>query len=332
MNCYSGKTVLITGATGLIGSHLVDTFMQMKDVHVIALSRSSKKLQEGFADYLSSPFFKILPQNISEEISGDLGTIDYIFHAASPMEGKIISNTPVDVIIPNLTGTINCLEFLRKQKQKEGITGRLILFSSVTVYGNISNEDICVEENETRVTDSLDSISAPYSQSKRMSEVIAKAYIRQYELDVVIARLSTVYGDVRFVPDTAFYEFITKAIKRENIILNSSNAPRRDNIFIHDAVSGLLCIAESGLRGEAYNISSNGDKDNYASVDEIATIISDIANRKEGKTISVYYKQKNSKKRNPGLKLNNKKLKALGWEITTSLSDGISKTLDSFQI
>lgn len=331
MNCYSGKSVLITGATGLIGSHVTDEFMKMGDVRVFALGRSETKLKKGFSEYLSNPNFRIIAQNISEEIDSSIGNIDYVFHAASPMEGKIISNTPVDVIIPNLTGTINCLEFLRKQKECRGTSGKLILFSSVTVYRNNANEDIIVNETETGVSDFIESVSAPYSQSKRMSEVIARAYHKQFEIDMVIARLSTVYGDVRFVPDTAFYEFIGKALRRENIVMNSSCAPRRDNIFVDDAVSGLLCIAEKGISGETYNISSNGEGGNYAAVDEIAMLVAKLSNRENSNEISVQYKEESSEQRKPGLRLDNAKLKSLGWQVTTTLSDGIIKTLNSFK-
>ena len=229
---FEGKTVLVTGATGLVGSHIVNEFMQMDNVHVIALSRSEEKLKKVFGKYLEDARFRIIAQNVSEKINSDIGPVDYLFHAASPMEGKIIANYPVDVVSPNLVGTINCLEYLREQKEVKGKSGRLILFSSVTVYGNNTNNDICVKESDTKVADFLDAVNAPYSQSKRMSEVIARAYGKQYGIDIVIARLSTVYGDTCIVPDTAFYEFINKALKRESIIVNSSSAPRRDNIYI----------------------------------------------------------------------------------------------------
>ena len=204
---YENKTVLITGATGLIGSHIVDRLMELDNVRVIALSRNEEKLEIGFSKYLNDPRFRIIVGNIQENLEID-EKVDYIFHAASPMESKVIKNKPLDVINPNILGTINCLELLRKQKEEKGISGRMILFSSVTVYGNVTNNDIVVSEENTNVTEKLENLSAPYSQSKRMAEVIALAYYRQLEIDVVICRFSTVYGYTRFIPDTAFFEFI----------------------------------------------------------------------------------------------------------------------------
>lgn len=327
MDYYAGKTVLITGATGLIGSHIVDELMAGENTTVIALSRSEEKLKKGFQEYFGNSRFKIVAQDITEPLEFD-EQIDFIFHAAGPMEGKIIQNYPVDVINPNILGTINCLEFLRRQEKNTGLKGRLILFSSVTVYGNNTEQDLTISEADTRVTETLEAKSAPYSQSKRMSEVIVRAYIKQYGVDAVIGRFSTVYGWTRFIPDTAFYEFIKKAMLGEQISLNNAGLPRRDNIYVDDAVNGILTAGGRGITGEAYNISSNGELENYASVDEIAQRIADLANSFHGeKCVDVVFKIQNTGKRTPGLKLDNTKLKQLGWGVTVGLEEGIRRTM-----
>lgn len=326
MDGFKDKTVLITGATGLIASHIVDRLMKQEKARVIALGRSEKKLITGFEEYLRSSNFSYIVQDVTDPINIE-EHVDYIFHAAGPMEGKIIRERPMDVINPNIMGLINCLEILKKQKEESAKSGRIILFSSVTVYGNITDEDITVSEEFTRVTENLDSISAPYSQSKRMIEVIALAYARQYCIDVVIPRFSTVYGPTRFIPDTAFFEFVRKGILGEDIMLNCANLPRRDNIYIDDAVEAVLIVAEKGENMGAYNISSNGDLGNYASIDEIAEIVASVSNKKFGRSIKVNYKMDDVGKRNSGFKMSNEKLKGLGWSIHHSLEDGIENTI-----
>lgn len=330
MYSLHNKTVLITGATGLIGSHLVDELMVLGDVKIIALSRSQKKLEKGFADYLSDPNFTCLARDISQPLSIQ-ERIDFIFHAAGPMEGKIIANSPLDVINPNLIGVQNCLELLHTQEAITGVRGRLVVFSSVTVYRNIGSSDLTVTETETAITETLDGGGAPYSQSKRMAEVIAQAYRKQYHVDVVIARFSTVYGDTRFRPDTAFFEFIKKAVAGEKIILNGEGMPRRDNIYIDDAVLALLAVAQNGVEGEAYNISSNGALGNYAAVDEIAQAIADASNlkfnRKPDECVKIFYK---GGQRKPGLMLDNGKLQGLNWTLQTSLTQGIMNAVNTY--
>jgi len=335
MSRFAGKTILVTGATGLIGSHIVDAFMAMGDVSVIALARSAEKIEKGFAEYLGNHNFKYIVQDISEPLNKLDTTINFIFHAAGPMENKIIENCPLDVIKANVFGTQNCLDYLQKQEIEKNIKGRMVVFSSVTVYGNMSNEDIVVSEADTAVTEALETTGEPYSQSKRISEVIARAYKKQFNTDVVIARLSTVYGDTRFLPDTAFFEFIKKATSGEHILIKSSGLKRRDNIYIDDAVAALICILEKGNSGEVYNVSSNGELNNFAAIDEIADIIADVSNQKfkrpADKEVKVLYKEHDvSEKRKAGIILDNRKLKSLGWSLVTDLRTGVQMTIDSY--
>lgn len=327
MSEFANKTVLVTGATGLIGSHLVDKLMSYGDVKVIALSRSVSKLQEIFSNYLDCKRFTIVAQDASVPFVVIKEKLDYIFHAAGPMEGKIIADFPVDVIKPNIYGTINCLEHLRKQG-----CGRLVLFSSVTVYSNNLEVDKCVSEDDTDVTEKLSGGGAAYSQSKRMTEVIAKAYSKQYSTDYVACRFSTVYGNTYFKPDTAFFEFLKKATSHENIIMNGSGMGRRDNIYIDDAIEGLLTVSLKGINSTEYNISSNGDLGNYAAVDEIAQKICDIENTIVGKNlINLSYKNGNNGERRPGLRLDNTKLKELGWDIHVGIEEGLARSLKLYK-
>lgn len=331
MLSFNNKTVLITGATGLIGSHIVDKLMAMGDVRVIALSRTEEKIRECFSNHIGNKRFSYVAQDVSEPINLPVNTaIDYIFHAAGPMERNVISSRPLDVIYPNLMGTINCAKLLLRQKEN-GINGRLVIFSSVTVYGNNTGGDITVTEIDSNVTERLENASAAYSQSKRMMEVIALAFHKQMGLDTVIARISTVYGYTKYLPDSAFFEFINKASVGEDITINNSMAAKRDNIYIDDAISALLCICQNGISGEAYNVSSNGEMGNFAAIDEIAEAIAATANELFGNQVKVHLNRVDYGKRAPGLMLGNEKLKQLGWKVNVGLIEGIKRTLESIQ-
>ncbi|MBR4085140.1 MAG: NAD(P)-dependent oxidoreductase [Lachnospiraceae bacterium] len=327
MKYFEGKTVLITGATGLVGSCLVDKLMQMDNVHVIALSRSESKLKDIFNRYLGNCRFSICVQDVSLFLPQFNKPIDIIFHAASPIAGGVIKNNPVDVITPNIIGTKNFLDFLRTQEIRNGVKGRLVLFSSATVYSNITTDDKMVSEEDTAIADTLDATNAPYSESKRIVEVLAKAYYKQYDVDSVIARFSYIYGYSYFQPNTAFYEFLNKAISGNDIVLNNSDIARRDNIYVKDAVSALLCLCEKGKSAESYNISSNGELNNFMAVDEMASIIAKVVNKIKGSSINVNYLLPISDSRKPGVLLNNNKMKMLGWEIKTSVEKGIEETI-----
>ena len=323
------KRILVTGGTGLIGYNLVHELLSQPVSKVFVTGRTLQKLQSTFESVRADERLILVQHNAADPIPDVVSGLDLVFHAAGPMERNIVQNYPVDVILPNILGTIHLLELLKKEKKESGKQGRMVIFSSVTVYNNISDADRSVGEEETNHAISLDAPSACYSESKRMSEVIARSYARQYGLDVVMARFSTVYGYTHNIPDTAFFEFVRKAVAGETIVLNGTGLPRRDNIFIGDAISGLLTLAGKGTSGEAYNVSSGGDLDNFAAVDEIAEVIAretaSILNRP-----AVEVRTGGNAPRRAGLILDNAKLKALGWKPLVSMPEGINDTVRKY--
>lgn len=330
MHVFDGKTVLITGATGLIGSNLCAAILNNSTAKVIALSRCQDKLERVFQNFLSKPNFTCIAKDICEPLAF-LERIDCIFHAASPISGAIISEKPVDVILPNVEGIRNCLEFMREQESRSGVKGRTVIFSSATVYGNTTPFDRIVHEDDTECQTKINAPNAPYADSKRMAEILTGAYIRQYDVDAVIARIGYVYGHCREFPNTAFYSFMKTAFDGQNILIHNPSMARRDNIYIDDVISGLLALYERGICGEAYNISSAGEKGNFAAADEMSCEIVNIANQ-EGyckEAVKVEYSSE-VKQRQPGVLLSNEKLKSLGWELECSLRFGIKKTMDLF--
>lgn len=327
---FDGKRILITGATGLIGSHLLKRLLE-EGAQVIAIGRSKKKLEYVFDEEMNFTNCELVDLDINTGIPENMfGDLDYIFHAASPISGSEIREKPVDTINANLTGAVNCLEYLKKQSLLSGARGRLVIFSSATVYGNQISQNSGVSEEQTNYTDALGSANAPYSEAKRMIEVLADAYYHQYKVDSVVARMGYVYGFSKCMPNTAFYEFIQKAINQEDIVLNNSGMPKRDNIYVDDVVDGLIKIAVDGKPTEAYNISSNGEKNNFCAIDEIACAIAQISNAlfsdRHIKAKVLPY----DGERKRGLRLDNSKIKNLGWKVHTDLYDGLKLTMQSY--
>ena len=321
---WENKSVLVTGATGLIGSHLVNELLN-RNATVIAMGRTREKLENVFKDVKGHKKLNLVVGNISEGVPSELEYLDYIFHAASPISGTEIQEKPVDTICANLNGTIECLEKLKDQG-----SGRLVVFSSATVYGNQLDQEMEVREEDTANADALHTANTPYSESKRMIEVLARGYHKQYGVDSVIVRMGYVYGFVNPSPKTAFYEFINKAISGENIVLNNSGMGRRDNIHVNDVINGLLLVAEKGETIEAYNISSDGDLGNYRAIDEVASMIADATNDINTKNNIKAVVKPIEGDRKPGLRLNNSKMKALGWRVGISLEDGIKDVVKKY--
>ena len=318
-NIYVGKRVLVTGATGLIGSNLVKRLLAFPGIEVVACGRNKQKLESVFSMEIERGL-KILEHDISCPIPDDCGYFDFIFHAASPISGATIKSEPVSVIASNIKGAENCLVYLREHQKMYGGNGTLVVFSSATVYGCAHDGDRVCQEDESTSCDGLSTITAPYSESKRMVEVLSTAYHRQFGIGVRIARLAYVYGKCPVSPRTAFYEFINRAAIGEDMVFNGSGFGRRDNIYVDDAIDGLLVICEYGQEAVPYNISSNGELGNYAAIDEIAHSISRAAARMG---ISSNVVIEDDKPRSPGLRLDNARIKSIGWTLKTSLDDGV---------
>lgn len=328
MRALREKTALITGATGLIGSYLAKRLLE-EGARVIAVGRNGRKLKDVFQDKLNDTNFSYVEADIVSKIPDEIGKVDFIFHAASPIAGQEVRELPVNVIEANLFGVKNCLEYLKRQKEERGHIGRLIVFSSVTVYGSGFVTKELVTEDDTYMTESLSSPSASYCESKRMVEVMAQAYCRQYDVDSVIVRIGYVYGYTKCCPNTAFYNFIDKAINGKEIVLKYSNLARRDNIYITDVINALVTVCLKGQKGEAYNISSAGEKGNYKAIDEIAVLIADSVETQTGNHIEVIRKQdRDGRKR--GIVIDNQKLKGLGWVLEVDIEDGLRKTIQQY--
>ena len=330
------KTVLITGATGFIGSKIVEKLMGQPHQFVVALSRNKWKLDELFAGYKRTGRFQSIYQDVCEPF--DLGvlarrvhrpSIDAVFHAACPISGETIRNKPLDIINPNLIASQNLIKALLVQRDRTGVNGRIILFSGGIVYGNGSTLEADTEMDEmgTMQAVPVDDPLAPYAESKRMMEVMAKSYVRQDGIDAVIVRPAYIYGSTHFAPNTAIFEFIRKAKSHQSIIIQNTKQSKRDNIYIDDAIEGIFRVYECGISGESYNISSGGELGNFAAIDEIAEIIALESNKVSADKIEVVYASDRSGKRPPGLLFSNVKLKALGWHLETTIHEGVRRFL-----
>ena len=137
---FKDKNILITGATGLIGSHLANKLLEEK-ANLILIGRNIQKLDSVFEN---NDNIKKIACDITADLPDNVPELDYIFHAAGPISGNDIKQYPVNLIKANIFGLMNCFEFLRKQKERTGKSGRIIVFSSATVYGINKQDNIHV--------------------------------------------------------------------------------------------------------------------------------------------------------------------------------------------
>jgi nucleoside-diphosphate-sugar epimerase len=312
-----GKTLLITGATGMIPVYLIHTLMALKNVKVFAVSRNEEMLRKKFLNYLDNTDFIVLIHDIYNPICIS-DSIDIIIHAASPSSPREISDYPVDTIRANIIGTENLLHFAQKNYVQ-----KFLFLSSVTIYGKPMTCNELFTETDMGVVDENSRMSS-YILSKRMGEYLCKAYYRQFKLKTYIGRISQTFG-----PGYTLYhgspasDFIGDAVNNRNIIMKSTGETKRNYSYISDVITGLFYILLKGDAASPYNISDNNS---YISTMEFAKNV--VLASESNISINMQIEE-NDRSYNYGL--NSNKLSALGWNPKVSIYDGLRKTIRFFK-
>lgn len=319
-----GSTLFISGATGMIGSCLIDAIMLQNREHnlncsIYALSRNRNKALSRFNTWGDSPFLHILEGDVNEIIvSPEVEHYDYVLHLASNTHPVAYATDPIGTIRANIIGTQNMLELAVRASAK-----RFLFASSNEIYGENRGDQEFFDESYQGYID-CNTLRAGYPESKRCGEALCQAYRFQRGLDIVIARLTRTFGPTLLLSDTkAFTQFLKNALCGEDIILKSAGNQYYSYTYVVDAVAGLLTILLKGLNGEAYNVA---DASCDIQLKDLAHQIADLSGTKVifhlPDSIEAAGFSKATKAR-----LNGSKVKSLGWYPSFDLKEAISRTL-----
>ena len=250
IDALKGKRVLITGATGLIGVHLIDVLMRLGQVRVIAVGRNKERARARLGEYFEHPDFTFLEQDVMDSFPEEL-TVDIIIPLASNTHPLAYSKYPVETVLINVKGAENALSLAKKN-------GATVLYpSTVEVYGSSNGKDSFSEADTGRLN--LATSRACYTESKRVSEALCQSYLSEYGVESKIVRLPRVFGPTMLGSDTkASSQFIIKSLRGENVVLKSKGDQFFSYCYVSDAVAAMLFILLHGKTGEAYNLSSSG--------------------------------------------------------------------------
>lgn len=317
------KSILISGATGLVGSCLVDVIMMRNqsgmNCKVYALGRNEAKAKERFKYCVDSELYEFVPFDISRPlIRDDIGIVDFVLHLASNTHPLQYATDPIGTITTNIIGTYNILEFAEKHQAT-----RCAFTSSNEVYGENRGDVELFDEHYCGYIDS-NTMRAGYPESKRCSEALCQAYIKQKDMDIVIPRPTRSYGPTMLMSDTkAISQFIKKGILCEDIVLKSEGTQYYSYTYVADAVAGLLTVLLKGECGEAYNIA---DRESDIMLKDLATIIADISGRKVVFELPDIVEATGYSKATKA-RLDGSKLQSLGWKAKYDIKSGISRTM-----
>ena len=317
-----GKSILLTGASGLIGTFLVDVLMAKNaadglDVKILAVGRSEEKAKERFAGYWKNENFSFLGADLNSPLIIDAHA-DFVIHAASNTHPRLYAEDPVGSLMTNILGTYHLLEYARKVG-----TERFVFVSSVEIYGQAWKPEDVFDEAYCGYLD-CNQFRAAYPEGKRAGEALCNAYIGKYGMDIVIPRLSRVYGPTMRLDDSkAMSQFLMNGVRGEDIVLKSKGEQRFSYCYAADAVSGILYTMLLGKCGEAYNVA---DMDGAIRLREITQNIAESVGRKVVFDLPDEQESAGFSKVSVGV-MGTRKLQGLGWRALDDVKSGTRKTV-----
>ena len=324
-NRLADKAVLISGATGMVGSFLIDVIMERNgqegmNCRVYALGRSEDKARSRFGERCDHPLFSFIPYDINKPfVRDDIGKVDFVLHLASNTHPMQYSTDPIGTITTNIIGLQNMLEFACAHGAE-----RFAFASSNEIYGENRGDAELFSEDYCGYID-FNTLRAGYPESKRCGEALCQAYMRQKGIDVCIPRLTRSYGPTMLMSDTkAISQFIRKGIAGEDIVLKSAGTQYYSYTYVADAVSGLLTVLLRGKSGEAYNIA---DEASDMQLKDLAALIAQNAGSKVVFEIPDAVEAAGYSKATKA-RLDGSKLRELGWSPVYDLRSGIRRTME----
>lgn len=315
LSTLNDSRILVTGATGLIGSCLVDVLLTNphRNYQVYALGRNEERARQRFNNYWETADFHFIRHDISLPLDSDI-RFDYIIHAASNASPNFFKEKPVEVIKSNIIGVENLMEHGIRHGMK-----RMLFVSSGEIYGEGDGREF------TEADSGYVNCATPracYPSSKRAAETLCVAYAAEYGADVVIARPCHTYGPYFTESDNRVYaQFIRNLLDGKDIVLKSRGEQYRSWLYVVDAAHALLTILTKGAKGEAYNVA---DEQSNITIRALAELLAGAEDRQvvfdiddaNGNTTPI-----------TRATFSTEKLAQLGWRPLTTIAEGLQHTL-----
>jgi len=303
------KTILVTGGTGFLGSHLCEKLLEIGN-YVICIDNNFTGSMENINHLRGNPNFEFIRHDVTKDIYLE---IDEIYHLACPASPKDYQYNAIKTIKTNILGTLNICGLAKRTKAK------VLLTSTSEIYGDPKvspqNEDYWGNVNPV-------GIRSCYDEGKRLAETLMIEYHRNCGVDTRIARIFNTYGPRLNKNDgRVISNFIVQALENKPITIYGDGSQTRSFCYVDDLIDGLIKLMNSD-----YNLPINLGNPNEISIKEIAEIIINLTDTKS----QISYMSLPSDdpvRRNPDI---TRAKTIIGWEPKTELKEGIKKTIDYF--
>lgn len=325
LDAFSNQTILITGATGLIGSLVVKAILYSNkkrsfNIKVIAVVRDLNKAKTIFSEWNHNQNLEYIVADLATQRLNINEKIEYIIHGANVTNSKTMVTQPVETIQTALRGTETILN-LAIQKKCKGV----VYLSSMEVYGQCNTNTMVKEQSLGEID--LSCVRSCYPESKRMCECLCNCYAAEYGVKVKSARLAQTFGaGIMPTENRVFAQFAKSVIKEENIVLHTRGESEGNYVYTRDAVIALLMLLQNGENGEAYNITN---EKNHITIAKMAEMVANEFGH--GKSRVIYDIPNNNLLYGyaPDTKLymSSEKMSQLGWKPEVGLKEAYQRMI-----
>ena len=325
-NELNGKTIAVTGATGLLGSCMVRCLLALHtekgiDLHVIAVVRNIEKAARLFGKECKELSFYTYDFSSTKAFKPSKKT-DFIVHFAAPTASKCFINKPVETMNTIYFGTQNILSYSQETK----VTS-LVFVSSMEVYGAITDDKETLTEQMQGYLDPMATRSS-YPLAKRAAEALCHNFAVEHAVPVKVARLAQTFGaGVDSNDNRVFAQFARSVLKNEDIILHTTGELSRCYCYTIDAVTAMLYILLRGKDGEAYNVAN---EDTYISIREMAELVASTFNPQRVKVV-IQPQEGLGYSPTTKLRLATQRIQALGWKAHFGLKEMFRRLILSME-
>ena len=318
----AGKSVLITGASGLVCSAVVDVLFRYNDTHkekiqIIAAGRWREEMYIRFQEMVNRDDFTFVVYDASKTNNYIDSHADYIIHGASNASPNMIVKEPVETMLSNFLGMKYLLDYAMKHKTK-----RILYISSSEVYGKKEGSEP-YREGQYGYIDLLNARNS-YSVGKRAAETMCASYADEYGVESVIVRPGHIYGPTASPYDNRVASAWAYSVARgEDIVMKSDGAQIRSYCYCLDCASAILTVLLNGDNCHAYNISN---PDSIISIKGMAEVLAECGG------VELHMELPTEEERKGFNPMNNSSLEStgllsLGWKGCFTAKEGFSHTV-----
>lgn len=309
---------LITGATGYIGSLIVERLIREKK-KVTVLVRDEKKLSECVRGKVTVVTCDVTDERVVQEIEENF---DAIIHCASPTQSAYMVSHPVETARVIVNGTENMLRLAVRCHVKS-----MVYLSSMEVYGKIEcADDERISEEKMGYLD-LEQKRSSYPMGKRMAEHFCHLFWEEYGVPVKIARLAQTFGRNISKDDKRVFAQFSDAVRRKkDIVLHTAGNSVGNYCDVDETVDAILFLLEKGINGQVYNVVN---EKNTMTIRQMAELVADkLANNEIKVTYDIPEGNQYGYAAETDLRMSAEKMRSLGWQAEVPLEDMYRRILE----